>query len=114
MKEGVEILKTTYETIFEDEKSFKKKELFNQIIQAFAETGVYSEIERMYHNLIKRDPSADNHQVPFLSTLERNDHLGGNPHPTLGQKSREGNVRTLQPVTHFSCSIPNWLESDEC
>ena len=42
MKEGVEILKTTYETIFEDEKSFKKKELFNQIIQAFVETGVYS------------------------------------------------------------------------
>lgn len=60
----MEILKTTYDTIFEDEKSFKKKELFNQIIQAFAETGVYSEIERMYHGLIKRDPSADNHQVP--------------------------------------------------
>lgn len=44
MKEGVEILKSTYETTLEDEKSFKKKELFNQIIQAYMESGIYSEV----------------------------------------------------------------------
>lgn len=44
MKEGVEILKSTYETTLDDDKSFKKKELFNQIIQAYIETGIYSEV----------------------------------------------------------------------
>lgn len=44
MKEGVEILKSTYEATLEDEKSFKKKELFNQIIQAYMDSGIYSEV----------------------------------------------------------------------
>ena len=66
-KEGVEYLKDAYAASLEDEKSFKKDELFNNIILAYLENDVFFEVERMHRDRITSQTARDPKQVPSPS-----------------------------------------------
>jgi hypothetical protein len=62
-KEGVDILETAYKESLEEEKSFKKKDLFYQIVQVYLENDLYPAVEKIYHEQIKYLNGHDCHQV---------------------------------------------------
>ena len=53
MKDGVALLQDAYKTCTGEEKSYKKTDIFNQIIQVYLENEIYFEAERMYIEEIK-------------------------------------------------------------
>jgi hypothetical protein len=44
IEQGVDILRKAYKEALGDEKSFKKAEIFNQIVQIYCENEIYSEL----------------------------------------------------------------------
>lgn len=63
VKEGVELLQDAYQSSLEEEKSFKKKDLFYQIIGVLLENELYPAVEKMYMDQIKYLNGHDCHQV---------------------------------------------------
>ena len=47
-KEGIDLLEQCYKSSLEDEKSFKKKDLFYQVVQVYLDNDLYPAVERIY------------------------------------------------------------------
>lgn len=63
-KEGIEILQEAYSSALEDEKSFKRKDLFYQIVGVMLDNDLFAGVEKMYLDQIKYLNGVDCHQVP--------------------------------------------------
>lgn len=53
VKEGIELLQDAYQSSLEQEKSFKKKDLFYQIVGVLLENDLFAAVEKMYLDQIK-------------------------------------------------------------
>lgn len=62
-KEGIEILQEAYQSALEDDKSFKKKDLFYQIVGVMLDNDLFAGVERMYMDQIKYLNGVDCYQV---------------------------------------------------
>ena len=47
------MLEECYRSALDEEKSFKQKELFYQIVQVYLENDLYPAVEKLYHDQIK-------------------------------------------------------------
>ena len=52
-KEGIDLLEQCYKSSLEDEKSFKKKDLFYQVVQVYLDNDLYPAVERIYQEQIQ-------------------------------------------------------------
>ena len=62
-KEGIKILQEAYQSALEDDKSFKKKDLFYQIVGVMLDNDLFAGVERMYMDQIKYLNGVDCYQV---------------------------------------------------
>lgn len=69
MKEGVEILQQAYQIAMEEEKSFKKKDIFTLIVETYLENDLIEESIKMYYENIKYKNGVDCDQEGLIIVI---------------------------------------------
>ena len=69
MKEGVEILQEAYQIAMEEEKSFKKKDIFTLIVETYLENDLIEESIKMYYENIKYKNGVDCDQEGLIIVI---------------------------------------------